>query len=173
MKISTLAFTMLLCMVSLIAVSQTNKLEKISKQLQSDHPILRASDVQNLNIDAEHVSQPSGVNYLYINQTVNGIRIKNSTINAAFNRENELVHLNGSPIENVLSRAEGSEPSISLTQAIESTIAKLGIQGSVSVEQLDEYNYTTVIDAGNYLHESKAELVYWFTPEEELKLVWN
>jgi PKD repeat protein len=173
MKISTLACSIVAGILSLSAVGQNDNLEQVSKQLQSAYPELRSSDVQNLNIDASHVSKPSGIKYVYLNQTANGIRIKNSPINAAFDQENKLVNLSGNPIDNVFSRAESSEPSLSLKQAIESTIAKLGIQGSVSVEQIEGFKYSLVIDAGNYLHETKAELVYWFTAEEELKLVWN
>ncbi|MFT6998566.1 MAG: PKD repeat protein [Cryomorphaceae bacterium] len=173
MKKSTLVCSIVAGILSLSAVGQNDNLERVSKQLQSVYPELRSSDVQNLNVDASHVSKPSGINYVYLNQTANGIRIKNSSINAAFDQENKLVNLTGNPIDNVLSRAESSEPSLSLNQAIEGTIAKLGIQGSVSVEQLEGFKYSLVIDAGNYLHETKAELVYWFTAEEELKLVWN
>ncbi len=173
MKISTLASAIIAVVLSLSAVGQNDNIPEISRQLQSIYPDLKSSDVGNFYIDASHVSSTSGVHHIYLNQTVNGIRIKNSTINAAFKGENELVNLVGEPIDNISSRAENSEPSISLSQAIESTIAKLGIQGSVSVQQLDGTNYIMAIDAGNYLHETSAELVYWFTAEEELKLVWN
>ncbi len=173
MKISTLASATIAVVLSLSAVGQTDNIEKVSRQLQSIYPELKSSDVGSLNVDASHVSKLSGVEHIYLNQTVNGIRIKNSTINAAFNSENELVNLNGKPIDNLVSRAESSQPSITLSQAIESTTAKLGIQGYVSVEQVNGNKYAMVIDAGNYLHETTAELVYWFTAEEELKLVWN
>ncbi|MGB6035265.1 MAG: T9SS-dependent M36 family metallopeptidase, partial [Cryomorphaceae bacterium] len=173
MKISTLVSAFIAVLLSLSAVGQNDKIGKISRQLQTIHPDLKSSDVGNLYIDASHVSTLSGVEHIYLNQSVNGIRIKNSTINASFNSENELVNLKGKPIANVSSRAEGAEPSISLIQAIQSITTKLGIQGSVSVDQLNGHKYNMVIDGGNYRHETTAELVYWFTAEEELKLAWN
>ncbi|HKL39493.1 MAG TPA: T9SS-dependent M36 family metallopeptidase, partial [Cryomorphaceae bacterium] len=145
----------------------------ISKQLESVHPELKATDLQNLTVDASHVSSLSGIEHIYLNQTVNGIRIKNSTLNAAFNGENELVNLAGSPIGNILAKAESAETGISLTQAIGSTKERLGIQGSIFVQPIEDYKYAYAIESENYTHESKAELVYWLTAEEELKLAWN
>jgi len=173
MKISTLATAFIAVVLSLSAVGQNDNIEKISRQLQTIYPDLKPSDVEDLKVDASHVSTLSGVEHIYLNQTINGIRIKNSTINASFSSGNELVNLNGNPIENIHSRAEGAELSISLDQAIQSTKATLGIQGDVSVQQVNGFKYTMVIDGGNYRHETSAELVYWFTAEEELKLAWN
>lgn len=173
MKISTMACSILAGVMCLTAVGQTENLQEIAKQMRSAHPDLKGADVQNLNLDASHVSSPSGITYMYLNQTVNGIRVKNSTINAAFSSENELVNLKGKPIDNLLSRAESPEPSLSLQQAIENTISRLGIQAEVSVNSLEGSEYAMTLEADDYFHQGKAELVYWYTGEEELKLGWN
>jgi PKD repeat protein len=173
MKISTMVCTIAAGVISLSAVGQNNNLEKVSRKLQELYPNLKSADVQNLNVDASHVSNVSQVSHYYLNQTVNGIRIENSTLNAAFDEAGSIVNLTGKPIENIAGKAGGSEPAITLQSAIEGMASKLGIQGNIFVEPSSGNKYNFSIDAVSYLHESTAELVYWNTPEGELKLAWN
>lgn len=173
MRIFTSALTLTVGMLCINVLGQTNKVAEIARQLMSDHSDIKESDVQNLHVDASHVSNTSGVYYMYLNQQANGIRIKNSTVNAAFSSGNKLVNLKGSPIANVLLKAESAEPSFGLTAAIEGTLSRLGILGTLAVAQLEGNLYSMEIDGGNYRHHTKAELVYWLTAEEELKLAWS
>jgi len=173
MKISTLACAFAAGLMSLSVVGQNNRLQEVSRELQSLYPDLKASDVQSLNLDASHISNVSQVEHLYLNQTVNGIRIENSTINVAFSSDGQLVNVGGTPIQNVLAKAEAADPSISLVAAVQGITTKLGIQGATSVRQIDGNEYSIQVDGGSYTHSTKGELVYWYSPENELKLAWN
>ena len=173
MRISTLVYTFLAIMLSLHAVGQNSNIDEIGKVLQKNVPDLKYADTQNLHLDAEHISSLSGIHYMYLNQSINEIRIKNSTINAAFAQDGTLERVTGNPLENLDARAEDAQPGIELITAVQRTISALGIQGSVSATQLSEHEFKISIDGGNYHHESNAELVYWITPEKEVKLAWN
>jgi PKD repeat protein len=173
MKKSTLLSVALAALLQLSAVGQNNRVELAQRQLTESYPNFKPTDFQSLHVDAEHTSKPSGIHYMYFNQMVNGLRVKNSTLNAAFNSENELIQIVGAPIENLLGKSESPDASVTLDEALRSSMATLGIQGEISVETLGTNKYEVIIDAGNYTHRTNAELLYWKTGEDEVLLAWN
>ena len=159
--------------LQLSAVGQQDNLELIRERLQKSPYDLKTEDIQNLHIDAEHTSSLSGVHHMYMNQTFGGIRIKNATINASINSDNEVVNLVGKPVKNLVSKVNSTVPTVGVQQTIEAVAGRLGIQGDIFVTSEGNGLYSFEIEAGNYRHESKAELVYWLTEEEEAVLAWN
>ena len=77
------------------------------------------------------------------------------------NSENEVVNLVGKPFKNISNKVNSTSPSIGVQETIEAVSGRLGIQGAISVTPLENNLFSFEIDAGNFRHEAKAELVYW------------
>jgi len=173
MKLSTATGVLLALFLHMGATGQQDRLQVLEEHLQKEFPDLGVDDVQNLHVDAQHTSSLSGVHHMYLNQMVNGIRIKNSTINASFNKDNELINLNGNPIHDIAGKYDTDVPSYTLYESVKSIIDKLGIESEILITNLEEHTFNLVLEAGNYNHETKAELIYWESQEGELDLAWN
>jgi len=173
MKILYVVCVTALSLLTLSAVGQSQETVEIQRQLLDEFTDLKSEDVQNLLITSEFVSDHNGVKHIYLQQTLNGIKVKNSSINATFNGDGELINLATDLYTNLSSKADQGSPTFDLSAVLDRAISDLGIQANISINELEENRYEVIVDSDNYHHTTKAELVYWSTPEDELKLAWE
>lgn len=161
----------LLSAFSFTANAQNTHISEIQKYLLEQNPDLKQSDIQNLVITNEFESVKGNLTHLYVSQAVNGIRISNSSLSATFDREGRLRFLAGIPFSE-LSTASSSS-SISLQQAITKQLQNVVPGLNVSTATTEAHKANIFLEGTDYTHRGQSELVYFMTPEKELKLAWS
>ena len=173
MKNLYVAFVAAFTLLTFSAVGQSEEITQITRKLAENYPELKSVDLQDLYLNSSFTSKHNGVKHMYLQQTHEGIRIKNSSINAAFSEKGELAGVNARICFNAASKADPAQHSLDLKASVSKAISGLGFQASISVNRLNENQYEVTMEGPDYFHKTKAELVYWHTPEDDLKLVWE
>jgi len=134
---------------------------------------LSESDYSELSITDQYTSSQNQIEHLYLAQSVNGIRVINSSIVAAF-KNGELAYASHNIINDYKNKISGNQ-SIEFQSAYHSVLDS-EITGLQVVDALEEdalgRKYIQLI-GDDYTHESRVELVYFKTPEEGLRLAWS
>ncbi|NEN22631.1 PKD domain-containing protein [Cryomorpha ignava] len=161
----------LICALSFTANAQNNKISAIQKYLIEENPDLKQADIQNLEITNQFESGKNKLSHVYASQAINGIRISNSSLSATFDSDGKLRYVASRLFQDLSPVA--SSPSISLQQAITSQLENEIPGVSVSISPKGTHKADLLIEGTSFEHNGKSELVYFMTPEKELKLAWS
>ena len=107
---------LLICTMSLVSSAQNVNISDIQTFLLEHNKELKRGDVQNLVIRNQFKSAHNNVTHVYAAQSLNGIRILNSSLSAAFDKTGELRYVQSRFFPNI--QSDISSPSISLQDAI-------------------------------------------------------
>ena len=120
-----------LCLFPLVSYSQTVELSEIQSYLIENNPELSRDDIQNLIITNQFESKHNGVTHIYVAQSLNGIRVVNSSLTSAFDRDGNLRHVASRFFPKINSQV--SSPALSLSDAVTAQVQNdiLGLQVSV------------------------------------------
>ncbi|MFN2428813.1 MAG: M36 family metallopeptidase, partial [Cryomorphaceae bacterium] len=155
------------------AVGQGSQIQEIQEWLIENQE-WKTQDVSNLTVTHSYRSNHNGGTHVYASQSYNGVRIANTNLSATFNKSGDLIHVAPRLIRDIATKVSGSQ-SISLLQAIETQlvneIPQLEIIQSLENDPLGRQKLT--LTGVDYEHDSRAELVYYATPEEDIKLAWT
>src|SRR5690554_554002 len=166
-----LKVAVLLCLFPIMAHSQTAELSQIRNYLIENHPELNRGDFESLIITNQFKSKHNGVTHLYVSQSLNGIRVVNSSLTSAFDREGNLRHVANRFFPKITSQI--SSPALSLSDAVTSQIQNEIPGVRVSITSTETHKADLVINGENFEHKGKSELVYFMTAENGLKLAWS
>ncbi|MBK6783942.1 MAG: hypothetical protein IPG79_09330 [Saprospiraceae bacterium] len=86
------------------------------------------SDLDNMILSSEMYSKKSGVHYVYLQQTHEGIPIQNAIVTISIGKKGELVHAAHNLSTNIKARVETVSPSVSMEDAIMASVLHLGIE---------------------------------------------
>lgn len=135
---------------------------------------LSSSDLDNLMLSSEMYSQKSGIQYVYLQQTYEGIPIQNAMVTISINKNNQLIHAAPSLIANVKDKVNAKTPGITMEQAIVSGAEHLDIsfaskptQSARNEKGQPVFTWKEVSDT-----EIEPKLMY-VSVNKKLVLVWN
>ena len=141
---------------------------------------LTAADVADFAVTDVVPSRHNGLTHVYLRQRVNGLEIVGAEMNLSFKRNGETFTRVGSFVGNVASRAAeaGSEPALSVDEAIASAASALGL---AEVYRLDLLASPGGVDRAVLMANPEvselpipARLRYYRLPDTDtLLLVWN
>ena len=161
----------LLCSISLLSFAQSSEMTEIQEYLLENNAKLNRNDVQNIVTNSKHTSKHNGITHLYASQSLNGIRVANSSLTTAFDQEGNLRYATGNFFPNL--SAASSSPSLSLGDAVLSQLQNDIPNLQVTVEKGESNKADITLVGGTFQHSGKAELVYFMTAEKQLKLAWS
>jgi hypothetical protein len=154
-----------------------NPIEKIKKHLSSNSKIkelgLTSSDINDLVIVNEFSSEFTKINNYHVKQRVNGIEIINSDSN--FLMKDDEVYAGGEDFYKEIARkVNSSTPSIQIIEAFNSSLSKLNAPQVNNVTLIESNGFKYKLTNGNLDHDPiKAQLVYFYTAKNTLRLGWN
>lgn len=166
---------LILFLFSLNGFSQ-NPIEKIKKYLTNNNKFeslgLTNNDINDLVIVNEFSSEFTKINNYHVKQRVNGIEIINSDSN--FLMKNEVVYAGGEDFyANILSKTNTSTPN-QVTEAFTTAISKLNAPQVNNVTLIESNGFKYKLTNGVLNQDPiKAQLVYFYTDTNILRLGWN
>ncbi|WP_395047900.1 T9SS-dependent M36 family metallopeptidase [Flavobacterium sp.] len=161
---------------SLSGFSQ-NTIEKIKEYLSSNAKIkalgLTSNDINDLVIVNEFSSEFTKINNYHVKQRVNGIEIINSDSN--FLMKNEEVYAGGEDFYgNISSKINTATPALQITEAFTSALSKLNAPQVNNVTLIESNGFKYKLTNGTLNQDPiKAQLVYFYTAINTLRLGWN
>lgn len=176
--------TLFLVLISFLSFANSNApssafMEKSARSFMAIQQALSGLsdiDIKNLVITDQYTDESTGVTHIWFSQSVNGIRLKESSLGIHLDREGKVVFSTGEAYPNLHLRVSASKPGIELQTAITRTMSTLGIPYSGKLKQRENIaaNRTTFepIEGLNQLP-TFAELVYSIDEYGQVKLVWN
>ena len=179
MKKNTQAFLfVLLCVFSLQIQAQdfTQNIETHIIQLLENDKLL--ADDANWEITDQNVSSISGVTHIYFRQVVNGFQVFGTESDIHILPNGKTLTVNNRFVKNSSSKTRGSStPSLTAIQAVTFAANQLNytITESLSVLEIKiGRSQETIISTGGIsLSNIPAKLLYRFTDNNELVLVWD
>ncbi len=138
---------------------------------------LTSADTASLDIANQHVSNVSGVEHVYLQQTLNGIDVYNAVSNVSVDDSGRVLVVGNSFAPDVSSSVNRLTPAISATSAIEAAAANLGVSlteplaAPASVNPADRS--LTYSDGGISRDPIPTKLMVFPTNRGESRLVWN
>ncbi len=170
MKIFTLCAGAVLLLNVASLSAQDAMTEQVTRHLLTENPnfantILTTTD--------RYTTRHNGVEHVYMKQTVQGIEVFNSNLSAVFGADGVLINVFHNFLPETASLTGATSPTMSL-EAVSSLVIgaeHAGIHTAVSSTSEGKW-LLTVSGPEGFEHVSKADLVYFLTAEEELKLAW-
>lgn len=155
---------------AILANGQNAEIADIQNRLKDSGTNYAPADYQNLVLTDYFKSEKHGITYLYAAQSVNGLRIANSSLSAAFDANGKLRSLSERFFRNISQKANGASPEVELSAAIVSQL-----YDEISGLEISENPGTSkvTISGTNFNHDTEIELVYYAMPEGNLKLSWS
>lgn len=172
MKIlSTLLSTLLFTFLAFGALGQSQHLSDIQNYIQNTENDFQKADLQNLVVTNSFISAQNGATFVYASQSVNGIRIANSSLTAVFDKSGKLRNVSEHFFTHINERANGSNPGIALSDAV---LAQLSSEiAGIKVVYHPGAIKNLTISGQTFSHTTKAELVYYALPEGKINLAWT
>ncbi|WP_394758974.1 T9SS-dependent M36 family metallopeptidase [Flavobacterium sp.] len=167
---------LILFLFSITGFSQ-NPLDKIKKYLTNKDKIetlrLTNNDVNDLVIVNEFSSEFTKINNYHVKQRVNGIEIINSDSN--FLMKNEEVYAGGEDFyRNISSKVNIVTPTLQITEAFTLVLSKLNAPQVRDVTLIESNGFKYKLTNGVLNQDPiKAQLVYFYTKMNTLRLGWN
>lgn len=166
--------TVLLSCCTLFSFAQEALISSIQSEIVAND-LGKLQDVTELVITDQYTSAHNDILHIYLSQSVNGVRIGNSHINAiAQNSTNKIIKVVGNIVSNPGDQASGIE-SMSLQATVQSqlmqSIGAVTVAENTHRKQVGNKIPITLSGQG-YQHTGTAEKIYFQTPEGELKLAW-
>lgn len=137
---------------------------------------LSPTDLNNLLITDQYTDDYSGITHIWFSQSVNGIRLRESSIGIHLDREGKVVHATGEGYFNLHEKVLASKPRIKIDKAVVSTMSKLGIPYSGKLKVLERESAARrsfePIEGLNQLP-TQTDLVYTVDENGKVYLAWN
>lgn len=134
---------------------------------------LSEQDLQDIKLNKEVVSESYNVSHNYLNQTYKGIKIFNA-ISVAALKNNKVFHFSNKFKSKVGERINTQVPQVTMLQAIQRAASHFNLQGSSSLTLKEVNDGKSIFTKGNLSQEDiPVELVYFETPNGDLKLSWD
>ena len=167
---------LILFLFSLNGFSQ-NSIEKIKKHLLSNTKIkalgLTNNDINDLVIVNEFSSESTQIINYHVKQRANGIEIINSDSN--FLMKNDEVYAGGEDFYgNISSKINTVTPALQITEAFTSALSKLNAPQVNNITLIESNGFKYKLTNGSLDQDPiKAQLVYFYTATNTLRLGWN
>jgi len=132
-------------------------------------------DLQNPAISSSYKSKINGVTHYYLIQRVNGIEVYNAISNVHINKDGKVFYAQSRFVSDAQSKVATTSPAINPEQAVKRVAKELGYASfapkAISSDRTSQsYTFEKSYAA---LEDIKAELKYFLTENEELRLVWD
>ncbi|MEZ4925721.1 MAG: T9SS-dependent M36 family metallopeptidase [Saprospiraceae bacterium] len=134
------------------------------------------TDIENWNVSDQYLTRHNQVTHVYLQQTVNGLKIHNAISSVAI-QNNEVksfssaFHANAAELTNVSAGEEHITPKEAVLQAANSVGITIGNPGNRNTEPNDNNEF--VFDpSGDVSAPIKVSLLYQAT-DEDIRLAWN
>ena len=156
----------------LTAVGQSEETKSVQNWLK-ENTELSEKDYADLLVTSQYTSSSSDIEYIYLAQAHNGVRLENSGITAAF-KDGKLAYVSHNVISDYKNKLSGNQ-SIDFPSAYHSVLDS-EISG---LQVLDLLNEDPIgrkfiqLNGLNYSHKSRVELVYVLSQENGLRLAWS
>ncbi len=173
MKKSLIAVLILIASInSLIADSNRDIIQSFLNANQKDLNLLSA-DIQSWRISDSHTDSRNGIEFIYIQQHINGIPIQNSQANFAI-KNGKILHAGNRLKRNTLARKSSLKPSLTPQDAIRSVISSMNLGTLEDLVLLEEQSENKFLfsKAGVSLENIPVQLMYYHT-KDGMRLVWN
>jgi extracellular elastinolytic metalloproteinase len=132
------------------------------------------SDLDNMILSSEMFSKKSGVHYVYLQQTHEGIPIQNAMATISIGKKGELVHAAHNLSTNIRQKVETTKPKVSMEEAILASVSHLGLTFKTKptiISRNDEGQQTF-----SWEEISKTDIspkLMYVERDGKLTLVWN
>lgn len=170
--LNSLIFTFLA--VSLTAQSQqqfdiaADHIRSSAKELHLD-----ATDVQNFSISSAYTSKHNNVTHYYLMQEIDGVPVKNATFGCHL-KDGEVFHMTHRAQANIVARANASNPSIEVEDAIASAAQILGYNVEEPLEVMEVTDRDVIYFKPTKFSQQKIYTkLFYYAADEEIKLVWE
>ena len=137
---------------------------------------LSDSDLTDVAVTDEYVSQHNGVTHVYLRQKVNGVELYNARASAHVTPAGRVVGLHSTFVADAASRAAAATPSLTVEGAIEAAAQHLDLNMSevpAILEPADARHRMLLSGADLSLEPIPAQLVYFATESGALRLAWD
>jgi uncharacterized repeat protein (TIGR01451 family) len=137
---------------------------------------LEQSDLEDLVLSSQYTHDLSGCTYIYLNQSYNGIKVKNAMINVTINVKGEVIHSANSFVPNLASRIQSTEAQIRPAHAVVKAASHLGVfrpeepvylsrseEGVIKFQKTAYTNSDILVEPMYDVMNGKAYLVYQAT----------
>ena len=174
MKIKDLLLGLIICLSGQGVVGQNTELGLVRNALQQKGERLTPSDLNELVVTDFYLTKRTGITHLYASQSIHGIAVVNSNLTAAIGPAGEVRGLQYNLFPNIASKVFTANPGIDLATAVNTTLGKVAPQVTASASQPSGNKFVLeMVGPNNYRHGTTGELVYFITPESEVKLAWS
>jgi uncharacterized repeat protein (TIGR01451 family) len=171
-----LLFT-LICFVVTQGVSQENsRLPQAISYLEkaSENWGLSKDDIKSMVISSEMFSKKSGIHYVYLQQTVNGVPIQNAIVTISIGKKGNLVHASHNLSKNIASRVSADKPTITMEDALVSSVQHLSLQFKTTpVMASRDNNGNPVFSWDEVVDTDITPTLKYVEHDGKLVLVWN
>lgn len=134
---------------------------------------LTTGDVENVALKSNSFSKSMNVQNVYVNQSINGIEVFNSTSSFAI-RNGQVVHANVGFAQDLSAKINASAPSTTPVAAISSAAIALGLNSPANLQLIEgsgtSFRYT---NGGISLNEIPVQLVYQKMDNDSYRLAWD
>ncbi len=177
MKLSFYTLFALLCLTHNIAFSQQqSKLSDALNHIQqhAESLGLEPSDVAQLVLSSEMYSKKSGITYVYLNQTFDGIPVRNAMATISFGKKGNVAHLAENLQRKITSKIQVSQPEILPDFAMLQAAEHLGQRLASKPQAIGRNDQGKLVF--NWPELTKSDIILELKYEvvgEKLVLVWN
>ncbi|HZH68898.1 MAG TPA: M36 family metallopeptidase, partial [Flavobacteriaceae bacterium] len=169
-----LYFTFVLFIGSVQSQDFSGVIESYFSNYRTTHN-LQQQDVSDFTIRSQHFSKSTSVHHIYVHQRFQGIEIFNSITNFTI-KNNEILSVKNGFINNISSKINALQPSISPFDAIQNAASKLGIGTANGVQQLENLNTNIYLFSKGNISQENISVKLVFQPLDEftkLHLAWD
>lgn len=158
---------------SLSAQDYNQKIENYFKSNLKDLK-LTDGDIDQYIITDQYDSKNVGLTHIYVNQTVNGVKIFNAIANFTI-KNGEVIYMAPSLQSNINARVNTTTPAITAAEAILFASQELKLKTEKTPQLIGEISNTKYIFEGGTISEDKIPVELYLKPQEDgtIKLVWE
>lgn len=171
------ATTILLLYLSVIIFSQENSfLDRAKKHIFENLATLQltSDDVNGMILDYQYSNSRTGATYIYFNQAVDGVPIKNAVLNVTLNKDGKVIHVGNSFVSNLAERIVRNRSQIDAEQALRNAASHLEVEkvGAIRVKERNGGDIVVFEKTDFSRSPIKSQLMYDFDGEKVVK-VWQ
>ena len=169
--------SLLMLFFSLFAFSQENAMiEKAKKHISENLETfqLLSSDIDGMVLDHHYRNERIGSTYIYFNQAIEGLPIKNAIMNVTLNKNGKVIHVGNNFVSHLHDKLITSRSQVDAEIAVKNAALHLGVErvGTLRVRDRNAEN-TVVFEKADFSRSPiKTQLMYDFDGEKVVK-VWQ
>jgi extracellular elastinolytic metalloproteinase len=164
-----------------IAQAQQAGLETAHAYLQANHEALKLTpaDIEALVVNSQHLSAPTGITHLYLQQQIDGVPVYNAIVNVAIGRDGRVVHVGNSAVSGLETASRSAAQGLSAEAAVEAAARELGVEVTEPLRTLHTrqaqqgpFESLRLSGGGIASEDIRAQLAYIPTEYSGLRLAW-